>query len=103
MSLERETAEALSEGLNAIAGMLGENAPQGPSPQWAASLDAMENALDAIASNEMKTSLAVSQEQRERVRRLRGLAEEWTSSGVWPGELHEEGQRLLASFGLAVG
>lgn len=105
MSRDREIAEAFSEGLNCIAGIvtaLRENAspPKLPQPQWEEALWAMENALEAIASKEVQTSLAVPQEQRESVRRLHVLIGEWTKLGMPPPGLQETAQKILVLFDL---
>lgn len=107
MSRDREIAEAFSEGLNCIAGIaaaLRENAspPKLPQPSWEAALLAMENALEAIASKEVQTSLDLPQEQRENIRRLRALVGEWTSLGMPPRGLQEEAEAILAFFGAGI-
>ncbi len=105
MTRDRDVAQALSDGLNCIAAIVGAldaDAPafQAPRPEWAATLHAMEGALTAIASKGVTTSLVVGEEECERVRRLRALVSSWATARLPPQELRAVAESVLAIFDL---
>lgn len=105
MTRDREVAEALSGGLNCLAAiraaLQAETLPaELPRPEWIAALHAMEQALGAIAAEEVRTTLAVSEQDRERIRRVSVLLSEWITHQRPPQELPVLVASTLALFGV---
>lgn len=105
MTRDREVAEALSGGLNCLAAiraaLQAETLPaELPRPEWVATLHAMEQALEAIAAEEVRTALAVGEQDRERVRRVSVLLSEWITHQRSPQELPALVESTLALFGV---
>jgi hypothetical protein len=102
MSRDREIAEAISDGLNcihAIVAALGAGTPA-PDPEWLVALQEMERALDGVMAKEVVTSMFVSEEERDRVRRIRASIADWTTKGQPPSDLQTVAEAVLRSFGL---
>lgn len=106
MTRDREVAQAISEGLNCIAAIAAAlradaSVAQLPSPEWAATLDAMRKALEAIAAKEVATSFVADQAAIDRVRKVRTLVSDWTTTQRVPQRLRAEADAVLQSFDLA--
>jgi hypothetical protein len=100
---DREIAEALSDGINCIHSVvtaLQSNASATPDPEWLTTLDAMEVALDGIMAKEVMTSMVVGEDERDRVRRLRALVADWTTTGQPPPDLRALAESVLRFFGV---
>lgn len=101
MSRDRQLANALSDGINCIAAIIGSyRSDTPPSPDWPVVLCEMEAAFDAIAAHEVTTSLEVAAQDREQLRRLNALVSQWIANGRRPpDELHIIAESILALFG----
>lgn len=103
MSRDRDIAEAISEGINcihAIATALAAGAPKAPDPAWVTTLQEMERALDDVMASAVTTSMVVSEEERDRVRRVRAWVADWTTTDQPPTELQPMAEAILRSLGL---
>jgi hypothetical protein len=107
MSLDRQIANALSEGINCIAALAaaaGEStisaAPSSADPSWPDTLRELEHALNAIRGGAVTTSLDVRDEDLERSRRLQGLVEVWLQQGHPPEGLGALAGEMLESLAL---
>lgn len=67
---------------------------------WATVLHEMERAIDGILAKEVWTSMAVSEEDRDRVRRLRALVSDWVTTHKAPDELRSVAESILRSLGI---
>ena len=106
MTRDREVAQALSGGLNCVAAIVAAlesdaHTLGGPDPQWTTALHGLELALDAISNNEVSTSLQVSQEDHDRVRRMRLLVSDWRLMQPPPHELATLATSVLRTFNLS--
>ncbi len=103
MTRDRETANAISEGINCIHAFvvaLRHDASATPDPEWVTTLHEMERALDGIIAKEVRTSMLLSEEDRDRVRRLRALVLDWVTTQKAPGELQAVAESVLKSLGI---
>ncbi|WP_437593326.1 hypothetical protein [Sorangium sp. So ce1000] len=103
MTRDRQVAQALSEGFNCLSAIVesfdvGVPAHELPRNEWSGTLRAMGDALDAILSNEVATSLVVQQADCDSVRRLVGLVLEWKTTRQPPHELRAMAESLLTIF-----
>jgi hypothetical protein len=100
---DREIAEAISNGVNcihAIATALRSGAQRIPEPEWLTALQNMERALDGVMAKEVLTSMIISEEDRDRVRRVTALVADWMTTGRPPAELQTAAETVLRFFGL---
>lgn len=99
----RETAQALSEGINRIAeiaGTLKANASPSPGPDWLATMEAMERALEAIRAQRFTTTMVVTDELLDQTREVRRALSRWQGTGQPPQELLPLAESILRSFHL---
>jgi hypothetical protein len=107
MTRDREIAQAISGGINAIAAIVvvlraAASAPKDPDPTWVTLLDEMARAFDATMANEVWTSMVVREEDRDRVRRLRVLVSDWVTTHEAPDELRAMAESVLKSLGITL-
>ncbi|WP_437319940.1 hypothetical protein [Sorangium sp. So ce385] len=103
MTRDRQVAQALSEGLNCLSVIVesldvGAPASEVPRSEWLGALRAMGDAIDAISSREVATTLIVQQADCDIVRRLIALVQEWTTTRQPPQELPVMAQSILKIF-----
>ena len=103
MTRDQQAAQALSEGLNCLSAIVesfdvGAPALDLPRNEWLGTLRAMGDALDAILSKEVATSLVAQQADCDSVRRLVGLMLEWTTTRKPRQELRAMAESLLTIF-----
>lgn len=102
MSYARETAEAVSEGFTCIAEILETLTADAPSPRpdWLATTEAMERALEAIRAKRVTTDAVVTDEQVDRIRQIRLAISHWQDTSQPPQELLTLAEGFLRSFNL---
>lgn len=103
MARDREIAEAISDGINcihAIATALRAGASPSPDPAWLAILQKMEHALDGVIAKEVKTSMTIREEDRDRVHEVSKLIADWTTTNQPPPELQDKAETVLRLFGV---
>lgn len=103
MSDAKETAQGLSEGINCIAEIartLKGNASPPPGPDWLATIETMERALEAIRAQKFTTSMIATDELVSQTSRIREAILRWQQTGQPPQELQELAADVLRSFNL---
>jgi hypothetical protein len=112
MSVDRDIANAISDGINCVAEILSalgeaergsDDEPGSARPEWPEALQAMERAFGAVVAGEVVTSLAAHGEDIGRIRRMRALVLDWLKHGRAGEELKALADATLSSFGLPVG
>ncbi|MDC3959548.1 hypothetical protein [Polyangium jinanense] len=105
MTDDRDTANAIAEGINCIAAFvmaLREDPSTTPDPEWVTILHETERALDGILAKEVWTDMVVGEEERDRVRKLRALVSDWVATRKAPDDLQSTAESVLTSFGITV-
>jgi hypothetical protein len=103
---DREIAQAISEGINCIAAIDGalranERASNDPDPSWVTVLHEMERALQGIINKEVLTSMVVSAQDHDRIRKLREMVSDWVLTCRAPDELQAEAESILRMYGIS--